>query len=130
MSQNMKESNNSFGFAKMQIALANSFYYGSIHHQQAMEIMTHSSFQKRIINQKVGAKRKELKKSTVALVEVKWQTGCAIPKVGCPLGINDVMTLPHQVETDQWNCFSENVKNILTVLGQSNDRIEDNLYLH
>ena len=65
--------------------------------------------------------------SIVALVQVKSDTGCAIPKVGCPLGINDVMTLPHQVETDQWNCFSGNVKNLLAVLGQSNDRIEDNL---
>ena len=92
-----------------------------------MKIMTNSSFQKPIIKQKVGAKRKEPKKSTVASVEVKWQTGCAIPRVGCPLGINDVMTLPHQVETDQWNCFSGNVKNLLAVLGQSNDRIEDNL---
>ena len=92
-----------------------------------MEIMTNSSFQKPIIHQKEGEKRKEMKKSTVALVEVKWQTGFAIPKVRCPLGINDVMTLPHQVETDQWNCFSGNVKNLLMVLGQSNDRIEDNL---
>ncbi len=63
--------------------------------------MTDSSVEKPIMHQKVGAKRKELKKSIVVLVEVKWQTGCAIPKVGCPLRINDVMTLPHQVETDQ-----------------------------
>ena len=58
---------------------------------------------------------------------MKWQTGCAIPKVGCPLGINDEITLPHQVKTDHWNCFSGNVKNHLAVLGQSSDRIEDNL---
>ena len=97
----MTVSNDWFGFAKMQIALANLFYYGSIHHQRAIEIMTNSSFQKPIIHihQKVSAKRKE-KKSIFALVD-QWKKGCAIPKVGCPLGINDVMTLPHQVETDQ-----------------------------
>jgi translation initiation factor RLI1 len=65
-----------------------------------MEITTNSSFQKPVIYQKVGEK-KQLKKSIVASVEVKLQTGCAIPKLRCPLGINDVMTLPHQVETDQ-----------------------------
>ena len=74
MSQNMKESNNWFGFVKMQIALTNSFCYGSIHHQRAIEIMTNSSFQKPIIHQRVCAKRNELKKSTVPSIEVKWQT--------------------------------------------------------
>ncbi len=53
------------------------------------------------IDPKVSAKRKEQKKSTVTLVEVKLNTGSAIPQVGCPFGINDVMTLSHQVETDQ-----------------------------
>ena len=47
--------------------------------------MTNSSFQKPIIHihQKVSAKRKEHKNSIVALVEVKWNTGCGIPEVGC-----------------------------------------------
>ena len=90
--------------------------------------MTNSSFQKPITHQKVDEKRKELKKSTVALVEVKWQTGCAIPKVGCPLGINDVMTLPHQVETDQRHGFGGNVKYLL-VLGQSMIGLKT-IYLH
>ena len=56
--QDMKAASDWFGFAKMQIALANSFYHGSIHHQRAMEIMTNSSFQKPIIyiHQKVSAK--------------------------------------------------------------------------
>ena len=42
--QDLKASRDWFGFAKMQIAIANSFYHGSIHHQRAMEIMTNSSF--------------------------------------------------------------------------------------
>ena len=57
MLRNMKTANDWFGTAKMQIALGNSFYHGSIHHQQAMEIMTNFSFQKPVIHQKVGVKR-------------------------------------------------------------------------
>ena len=50
MSQDIKASNDWFGFANMQIALANFFYHGSNHHQQAIEIMTNYSFQKPIIH--------------------------------------------------------------------------------
>ena len=56
--RDMKAGSDWFGFAKMQIALANSFYHGSIHHQRAMEIMTNSSFQKPIIHKRVGQKNK------------------------------------------------------------------------
>jgi hypothetical protein len=58
---------------------------------------------------------------------VKWNTGCAIPKIGCPVGISDLITLPHKVETAQWNCFRGNVRNLLAVLSQSNDHIEEGL---
>ena len=116
-----------FGFAKMQIALANSFYHGSIHHQRAMEIMTNSSFQKPIIHKKVGLKKINQNKSNVSSVDVKWNTGCAIPKTGCPVGISDLIILPHKVETAQWNCFRGNVRNLLAVLSQSNDGIEEGL---
>jgi hypothetical protein len=107
----------------MQIAIGNS----SIHHQRAMEIMTNSSFQKPIIHKKVGVKKINLTKSNVSSVEVKWNTGCAIPKIGCPVGISDLITLPHKVETAQWNCFHGNVRNLLVVLSHSNDRIEEGL---
>jgi hypothetical protein len=50
--QDMKAARDWFGFAKMQIAIVNSFYHGSIHHQRAMDIMTNSSFQKPIIHKK------------------------------------------------------------------------------
>jgi len=36
----MKAASDWFGFAKMQIAITNSFYHVSIHHQRAMEIVT------------------------------------------------------------------------------------------
>ena len=40
--QDMKAASDWFRVAKMQIAIANSFYHGSIHHERAMEIMTNS----------------------------------------------------------------------------------------
>jgi len=58
---------------------------------------------------------------------MKWNTECAIPKIGCPVGISDLKTLPHKVETAQWNCFRGNVRNLLAVLSQSNDCIEEGL---
>jgi len=126
MLQNMKTANDWFGFAKTQIVLSNSFYHGSIHHQRAMEIMTNSSFQKPIIHQKVGVKRKFRKKKPLgSSIDVKWNHGCAIPKVGCPAGINDLVTLPNRVETDQWNCFRGNVRNLLAVLGQLDESLEE-----
>ena len=125
--RDMKAASDWFGFAKMQIALANSFYHGSIHHQRAMEIMTNSSFQKPIIHKKVGLKKINQNKSNVSSVDVKWNTGCAIPKTGCPVGISDLIILPHKVETAQWNCFRGNVRNLLAVLNQSNDGIEKGL---
>ena len=48
--RDMKTASDSFDFAKIQIAIANSFYHGSILHQRAMKIMTNSSFQKPIIH--------------------------------------------------------------------------------
>ena len=126
MLQNMKTANDWFGFAKTQIVLSNSFYHGSIHHQRAMEIMTNSSFQKPIVHQKVGVKRKFQKKKAIpSSIDVKWNHGCAIPKVGCPAGINDLVTLPNRVETDQWNCFRGNVRNLLAVLGQLDESLEE-----
>jgi hypothetical protein len=98
MLQDLKMANEWFGFAKTQIVLSNSFYHGSIHHQRAMEIMMNSSFQKPFIHQKVGVKRKHLKKVISSLIDVKWTHGCAIPKVGCPEGINHLLTLPNRVE--------------------------------
>ena len=92
-----------------------------------MEIMTNSSFQKPIIHKKVGLKKINLNKSNVSSVDVKWNTGCAIPKIGCTVGISDLITLPHKAETAQWNCFCGNVRNLLAVLSQSNDRIEGGL---
>ena len=50
--QDLKASRDWFGFAKMQIAIANSFYHGSIHHQRAIEIMMNSSFQKPLFMKK------------------------------------------------------------------------------
>ena len=94
--QDMKAASDLFGFAKMQIALPN-FYHGSIHHQRAMEIMTNSSFQTPIIHKRVGQKKINLNKSNVFSVYVKWNTGCAIPKIGCPVGISDLRTLHHKV---------------------------------
>jgi len=55
--QDMKAASDWFGFAKMQIAISNSFYHGSIYHQRAMEIMTNSSFPKPIIHKKAGLKK-------------------------------------------------------------------------
>ena len=55
--QALKASHDWFGFAKMQIAIANSFYHGSIHHQRAMEKLTISSFQKPVIHNKNGLKK-------------------------------------------------------------------------
>jgi hypothetical protein len=43
------------------------------------------------------------------------------------VGISDLRTLPHKVETAQWNCFHGNVRNLLAVLSQSNNCIEDGL---
>ena len=94
-----------------------------------MEIMTNSSFQKPIIHKKVGLKKINQNKSNVSSVDVKWNTGCAIPKTGCPVGISDLIILPHKVETAQWNCFRGNVRNLLAVLSQSNDGIEEGLSL-
>ena len=128
MLQDLKTANEWFGFAKTQIVLSNSFYHGSIHHQRAMEIMTNSSFQKPFIHQKVGVKRKHLKKVISSSIDVKWKNGCAIPKVGCPEGINDLLTLPNRVETDQWNCFRGNVRNLLAVLGQLDDTLDEELF--
>ena len=128
MLQDLKTANEWFGFAKTQIVLSNSFYHGSIHHQRAMEIMTNSSFQKPFIHQKVGVKRKHLKKVISSSIDVKWKNGCAIPKVGCPEGINDLLTLPNRVETDQWNCFHGNVRNLLAVLGQLDDKLDKELF--
>ena len=107
----------------MQIVLANSFFYGSIHHQRAMEIMTNLSFQKPFIHQKVSGSNMH----TGYSIEVKWNTGCAIRNIGCPLGINELMTLPQRVVTNDWNCFFGNVRNLLAVLGQCNDVIENKL---
>ena len=59
---------------------------------------------------------------------MKWKNGCAIPKVGCPEGINDLLTLPNRVETDQWNCFRGNVRNLLAVLGQLDDTLDEELF--
>jgi hypothetical protein len=123
----MKAGSDWFGFTKMQITLANSFYHGSIHHQRAMEIMTNSSFQKPIIHKKVGLKKINQNKSNVSSVDVKWNTGCAIPRIRCPVGISDLIILPHKIETAQWNCFRGNVRNLLAVLSQSNDGIEEGL---
>jgi hypothetical protein len=66
-------------------------------------------------------------KSIVSSVDVKWNTGCPIPKIGRTVGISKLITLPHKVETAQWNCFSGNVRNLLAVLSPSNDRIEEGL---
>jgi hypothetical protein len=63
-----------------------------------MEIMTSSSFQKPIIHKKVGLQKIYLMKSNVSSVDVKWNTGCAIPIIGCPVGISDLRTIPHKVE--------------------------------
>ena len=123
--QNRKTSNEWFGFAKMQVVLANSFYYGSIHHQRAMEIMTNSSFQMPVIHKKAGELNNNI--STGYSVAVKWNHGCAIPNEGCPLGISELLTLPHRVVTDDWNCFCSNVRNLLAVLGQLNERIEEEI---
>jgi hypothetical protein len=125
--QDMKAASDWFGFTKMQIAIANSFYHGLIHHQRAMEIMTNSSFQKTIIHKNVGQTKVHLNKSTVSSIDVKWNTGCAIPKIECPVGMSDLMTLPHKVETAQLNCFHGNVRNDMAVLSQSNDHIEEGL---
>ena len=58
---------------------------------------------------------------------MKWNTGCAIPKTGCPEGISDLIILPHEVETAQWNCFHGNVSNLLAVSSQSNECIDEGL---
>lgn len=42
------------------------------------------------------------------------------------MGINDLITLPHRVDTDHWDCFHGKVRNLLVVLGQNN-RIEGEL---
>jgi hypothetical protein len=73
--RDMKAASDWFGFAKMQIAIANSFYNGSIHHQRAMEIMTNSSFQKPIIHKK-SRSEKNLTKSAVSSVDMKWNGMC------------------------------------------------------
>ena len=96
--QDMKAASDWFGFAKMQIALTNSFYHGSIHHQRAMEIMTNSSFQKPTIHKKSRSEKINLSKSNVSSIDLKWNTGCAPPKIGCPLGISDLRSLPHKVD--------------------------------
>ena len=70
--RDIKAASDWFGFTKMQIALANSFYHGSIHHQRVMEIMTNSLFQKPIIHKKVGLKNINQNKSNVSSVDVKF----------------------------------------------------------
>jgi hypothetical protein len=79
--------------AKTQIFQSNSFYHRSINHQRAMEIMMNSSLQKPFIHQKVGVKRKHLKNMISSSIVVKWKNGRAIPKVGCPEGINNLLIL-------------------------------------
>ncbi len=37
---------------------------------------------------------RHLNKSHVSSVDVKWNTGWVIPKIGCPVGISDLTTLP------------------------------------
>ena len=44
------------------------------------------------------------------------------------MGINDLLTLTHRVETDQWNCFCGNVRNLLSVLGQMDGSFEEELF--
>jgi hypothetical protein len=62
-SYSMRSSEDWLGFARMQVAIGNSFYYGSIHHHQALQKMINSSFQKPIIHQRDSEKKKHLKKS-------------------------------------------------------------------
>ncbi len=90
-----------------------------------MEIMTNSSFQKPVIHKKVGGLNNII--STDSSISVKWNTGCAIPNEGCPVGISELLTLPQRVVTDDWNRFCSKVRNLLVVLGQLNDKIEEEI---
>ena len=40
------------------------------------------------------------------------------------MGINDLVTVPNRVQTDQWNCFRGNVRILLVVLGQLDESLE------
>ena len=53
----------------------------------------------------MGVKKRKLMSLNVSSIDVKWNTGSVLSKIGCPAGTSILIT-----ETSQFNCFQGNGK--------------------